>query len=400
MTSAPPVSETSSPRTILLCFIVAMLEGFDIQAAGVAAPKMADMLSISPGLLGAFFSSSTVGMLLGAFVCGRLSDRLGRKPILLVAVLLFGACSLLTAFAASAPALIAARFATGLGLGGALPVIVSLVSENNPARQTRAVALMYAGTPLGGAIAGIGSALFESWQAIFIVGGILPIAVLPLLALFLPESRPPAVPGQPGRQNISLYHALFADGRALATLNIWGAFFFAMLVLYLMLNWTPTLLAEKQFSSQLIGIFQALVNVAGALVVMFASSFIDDRRIRPMVIVAYGGAAIMLVAVAGLPAQIALVAIVATLFGGALLSAQSLLYATAPRIYPQAARGTGVGAAIGMGRTGSVLGPLAAAAILSLGASAAQVMLAIAPLMIIAGIFNLLALRKPGKRPA
>jgi AAHS family 3-hydroxyphenylpropionic acid transporter len=387
---------TGGRLTIILCFIVALLEGFDIQAAGVAAPRLAASLGFSPNDLGLFFSASTVGMLFGAFVGGRTSDRYGRKPILLVSVAIFGLCSILTGLAQSIPFLVTARFLTGLGLGGALPALIALAAENNPQRRGRAVALMFAGTPLGGAIAGTASALVPNWQMIFHIGGLSPLLVLPMLIVFLKETRH-VDRRSPGTQRSPIF-ALFGDHRAAQTLTLWLAFFSGMLVLYLMLNWTPTLLASRGFPKSQIALFQTVLNVVGAISVMAASPLIDGKRIIPLAIAAYGCTAIALALVAHMSPAFWPVLAVACLFGGALLTSQSLLYATAPRIYPEDIRGTGVGGAVGFGRAGSVTGPMLAALILSTGVGPAQLILLTIPIVLIGGIANIIVLLLHRKR--
>lgn len=377
-----------SPVTISLCFLVALLEGFDIQAAGVAAPKLTAALGLSPNMLGTFFTASTVGMLIGAFIGGRASDAFGRKPVLLVSVATFGICSILTGLAGDLSSLVIARFFTGFGLGGALPALIALAAEQDPARRGRAVALMYAGTPLGGAGAGISSALFADWQAIFHIGGVLPLLVLPLLWLFLDESHAP----RPERssEQAGVAAALFESSRIRDTLILWAAFFLGMLVLYLLLNWTPMLLSSRGFTMAQIAAFQATLNIVGALVVMLASLALDGHRLVPIAIAAYVGSAVALLIVAKMPLGIGFaVAGAGALLGAAMLTAQSILYATAPRIYGDHVRGTGVGAAIGVGRAGSVTGPLLAGSVLSAGMAPAQLILITIPIILLGGLANL-----------
>lgn len=150
-------SSSSKPvLTIGLCFLVALLEGLDLQATGVAAPHMAKAFALTPAMLGWVFSAGLLGLLPGAFIGGWLADRLGRKAILIVAVLLFGGFSLGTAHADTYTSLLIARLMTGLGLGAALPILIALASEAAPQRlRSTAVSVTYCGVPLGGAIASV-----------------------------------------------------------------------------------------------------------------------------------------------------------------------------------------------------------------------------------------------------
>src|SRR5262245_29448935 len=132
----------ASAMTGWLCILVAVLEGFELQTAGIAAPNIKLQMGLSATQLGWFFSSSTIGLLIGAIVGGRLADRLGRAPILIWSVGIFGLASILTGLAHGPIELIAARGLTGMGLGGALPNLLALTSENAaPGREKRAVAL-------------------------------------------------------------------------------------------------------------------------------------------------------------------------------------------------------------------------------------------------------------------
>ncbi|WP_373859888.1 3-(3-hydroxy-phenyl)propionate transporter MhpT [Klebsiella pneumoniae] len=175
--------------TIGLCFMVALMEGLDLQAAGIAAVGMAQAFALDKMQMGWIFSAGILGLLPGALVGGMLADRHGRKRILLGSVLLFGLFSLATALAWSFPTLLLlARLLTGVGLGAALPNLIALTSEAAGSRfRGRAVSLMYCGVPIGAALAAaLGfSGLAAAWQIIFWIGGVVPLLLIPLLARLL-----------------------------------------------------------------------------------------------------------------------------------------------------------------------------------------------------------------------
>lgn len=186
--------DTSSRRstlTVTLCFIVALIEGLDLQSAGIAAAGIRQAFELDQKMMGWMFSASIIGLLPGAFFGGWLADRIGRKRVLIGAVILFGIFSLWTAFVASVNGLLLARFMTGLGLGAALPNLIALCAEAvEERRRGTAISIMYCGVPLGGAIAAVVGMLGgESWQMVFIVGGVAPLLIAPLLMVMLPESR-------------------------------------------------------------------------------------------------------------------------------------------------------------------------------------------------------------------
>src|SRR5215831_16379924 len=98
--------------TLAFCFVASMCEGMDVQSAGVVAGAISQALHPDPGQLGFFFSAANLGVIMGAVGGGRLADRIGRKPVLVASLLVFGLFSLLTAAAGDMPMLTVARFAT------------------------------------------------------------------------------------------------------------------------------------------------------------------------------------------------------------------------------------------------------------------------------------------------
>src|SRR5438128_2065024 len=165
--------------TMALCSIVAMLDGFDTQAIAFVAPEIASAWHLDPSLFGPVFGAGLLGGLIGAMIFGSLGDRLGRKPNLMAAMLIFSIGSLLTPFATSIGQLVAIRLVTGLGLGGALPCFISLTSEYSPRRiRSTLVSLMFCGFPLGAVVGGMVSTQLIpnfGWTSVFIVGGALPL---------------------------------------------------------------------------------------------------------------------------------------------------------------------------------------------------------------------------------
>lgn len=379
-------------RTVWLCALVALLEGFDLQAAGVAAPKLGPALGLAPSTMGWFFSASTLGMFVGAYMGGWLSDKMGRKTVLMISIILFGLCSILTGLAHDATALILARLLTGVGLGAALPNLIALVSENcPPERKGRAVALMYCGVPIGGAIASLAALYTDNWQAIFHLGGILPLLVVPFLFYLLPPSQAQSiVTDTTAPARVGTVSALFGGGRAPQTLLLWSAFFATLLVLYLLLNWTPSLLKAQGFDRGAITLFQLVFNLAGGIACLVVASHLDGRRAILIGVAAYGAIIVFLGLMSIMPAQLGLVAVIATFLGGGVLIAQALLYGMASKLYDVAYRGVGAGASVSMGRLGSAVGPALAGLMLTAGLSPSGLLLSIIPFAILGGVCALI----------
>ena len=383
--------ETASRRsrlTILLCFTVALIEGLDLQSAGIAAAGIRAAFNLDPTMMGWMFSSSIIGLLPGAFLGGCIADRIGRKKVLVAAVILFGVFSLWTAYAGSLNSLLAARFLTGLGLGAALPNLIALCAEAVEEHQrSTAISIMYCGVPLGGAAAAlVGMAAGEAWQWVFIVGGIAPLAIAPLMLLMLPESaafscqQDAASQGRP-----STVAALCGEGRTRVTLSLWVSYFFTLTVMYMLLNWLPSLLLGLGFSKPQAGLVQMIFNIGGALGSLLGGVLLDRFRRAPVVLSIYTG---LLLALAGIGLSESVVAMAAAGFaaGAFVMAAQLVLYALAPAYYPTLVRATGVGAAVAIGRLGSVSGPLAAGQILAAGAGSGGVLMAAAPGLLVAAL--------------
>lgn len=381
-------SSSNAVLTIGLCFLVALLEGLDLQATGIAAPHMAKEFALTPAMLGWVFSAGLLGLLPGAFVGGWLADRLGRKAILIVAVLLFGGFSLGTAHAESYTSLLIARLMTGLGLGAALPILIALASEAAPERlRSTAVSLTYCGVPLGGAVASvIGMAgVGEGWRTVFYVGGIAPIAIALVLMVWLKESKAFRAQGTAKVGSDGLLTQLFGPGQMSRTLLLWVACFFTLTVLYMLLNWLPSLLIGQGFSRPQAGAVQILFNLGGAAGSFLTGRMMDRGFAGWAVFIAYAG---MLASLAGLglSSSFGLILLAGFTAGYCAIGGQLVLYAVAPTLYPTQVRATGVGASVAVGRLGSMAGPLAAGQILAAGAGVGGLLLAASPGLVVAAL--------------
>ena len=318
---AIPRPAGTAGATILLAFLIMILEGFDIQAMGVAAPKLGPELHLAKDVLGQALAASNIGLVIGAVFGGWLADRLGRKPVLIGAVLTFGAFTLVTAAAHRFDLLFVARLGAGLGFGAALPNVMAMAAEVSPAKSRGlAGSAMFCGMPVGGAVVALVSWLGadSDWRSLFLIGGGLPLVLAALAAWLMREPQAERATPEPRRVRpdallgialLALYvvgwlglrwagdlpglrilgsmapwlailpallagymvvhrRALFAEGRATPSILLWIIFLPTLLILYLILNWLPTLVAAKGFArdASLSSVCFNAASVAGSLV--------------------------------------------------------------------------------------------------------------------------------------
>jgi MFS transporter, AAHS family, 3-hydroxyphenylpropionic acid transporter len=399
MNNSSEASNTAT-ATIVCCVLVALCEGFDLQAAGVAAAGIAPEFRPSPEQFGRFFSASTFGLFLGALAGGRLADTLGRKSILVASIALFGLFSILTAQAWSIASLTGARLLTGFGLGGAFPTLVAWVNEHSAPTPRRAnVALVYSGMPFGGALVSLLSMLTESahWRLIFLAGGIAPLVLVPVLLRALHEARPAratAAASQERRLGESLpktgsFLAIFGDGRALATLLLWVSCFLGLLTVYLMLSWLPTLLRDAGFSKIEAGCAQIAFNMGGALAALLLGELLEGRLRNPSIVATMIAAPLLVFLLSRSSHEFALAVAAAFGLGGALLAAQGYFYASAASTYPTSIRGVVSGATVAAGRLGSIAGPMLGGALTAAGHRSTQLLSEIVPLVVLGSVVAL-----------
>jgi AAHS family 3-hydroxyphenylpropionic acid transporter len=370
------VNKVAVPVT--LCMAVAVLEGFDIQAMGVSAPRVTPEFGFTPGDMKWLFSINNIGMVLGAAMGGWLADRLGRKPVLMGATAVFGLFTLGTVLAWDYWSFFGARLLTGLGFGAALPNLMAIAAElSTPARRALTASLIFCGLPLGGGSVALLTQVLPpdgDWRQLFIIGGALPVALIPALYWLLPETLKAATPSEVRPDRPPVFRSLFGEGRAAPTLLLWLTFFPTLLILYLLLNWLPTLVqASLAFN---------FASIAGALLLGWLVDRLGPRW--PMVLAFAGliGALVMLASATELSMIVAL----SGLAGFFLLGANYAMYGVVTSYYPLAMRGTGSGASVAVGRIGSVAGPFLAGALLQAGMSAVQLFQLLVPVAAVAGL--------------
>jgi len=255
-------------RVAVICALIQMCDGYDVGSIGWAVPSLTHAWHVAPPAFALAFLWSNLGVMAGALSSGPIGDRLGRKPLLLISIAIFGLASLASAFAPSLGVLAGLRFFTGLGIAGGFAGTTALTADYSPQRlRATMIMVTFTGAPLGGFLGGQVVAwllhLGFDWPIIFLIGGAFPLVLLLITALWLPESprflaasqnlaprhrtllaRLGIAPGQAERHTIDLAHGnpvrmLFGKGYALQTVLLWVIFFCSLLTLYLYIFWMP-----------------------------------------------------------------------------------------------------------------------------------------------------------------
>ena len=383
--------------TLFLCFLIVAADGFDVASVGYVAPLLKKEWSLSPAQLGPIFGAGLLGLCVGSFVFGPVADRIGRKRVILISLMLFGIGSLACAYAPSALWLIVLRFATGAGLGGALPTAITLSSEFSPARnRALMVTLMLIGFPLGLAFGGAVAALLIpnfGWQGVFIFGGVFPLCLVPIVWLWLPESLK-FMAGKPryaeeARQVVKRMTGnadslcdeltpkeadvakglqtgarktpvgiLFSPYYRAGTLLLWLCFFCTLWVYYQLSSWLPTVIADAGIDVSRAALVAMLMPLGGAVGALLNAFLMD--RINPYFVLtcSYVVAAVSIALIGVSINDPALVYITVFMAGFGLAGAQSGINVLAAGFYTTAARATGVSWALAVGRIGSIIGAM------------------------------------------
>jgi MFS transporter, AAHS family, 4-hydroxybenzoate transporter len=393
-------------RLLLTCAAVLFLDGFDTQAIGYVAPALAREWGLSKGALGPVFSAGLFGLMIGALVFGPLADRIGRKTIIVLSTLAFGVGALITARVSDLDALLVIRFLTGLGLGGAMPNAIAMTAEFNPQRRRATmVMIMFCGFSIGAALGGMLAAWLIpqfGWRAVFIVGGLAPLVMVPILILRLPESvrflatkghapervadllkqispRTAFAPGvtflvhETHLTGLPVAH-LFREGRTPVTLLLWVVFFMSLLDIYFLANWLPTVLNDLGASVSQAVLIGSMLQVGGVVGTLVLGSVIDRFSFRALALV-YFAAVFAVGAIGQLGHSAILVSVAIFAAGFCVVGGQIAANALAAGFYPTSVRATGVGWALGVGRVGSIVGPLVGGMLLAGKLSTAAVFL-------------------------
>src|SRR3954467_10884661 len=410
---------------VALCFMVVVADGMDVAIMGFVTPSILTEWSISRPAFGIVISAAPFGLVVGALVAGPSSDRFGRKPVLVVSVLIMGLLTLATAWASSATEMAFLRFLAGTGMGAAMPNASTLLSEYAPQRRrSLMITIMFTGFNLGSAAIGFaaGSLIPQyGWRSVLMLGGIVPLLLVPFLILFLPvsarllalrgaaSSRIAATLGRVTGYRFSGHETfvsneapvqarssigvLFSQGFAGMTIALWVTYFMGLMVIYLLTGWLPTLMKDAGLDISTAANVTAMFQIGGTIGAIIVGWVMDKARPALAIAAAYLGGGLCILAISQFGVFSAALALLVFSAGFCMSGAQTGLNAYAPGLYPTVARATGVSWMLGMGRFGSIFGSAIGGALLGSGYGFSAILGMLAVPAIVAAVAVLLTQR-------
>ena len=390
-------------QTVFICTLINMLDGFDVLVMSFAAASVSSEWTLTPYQLGILLSAGLFGMAIGSISLGALADRLGRKRLVNICLVIITAGMFASAYSENQEQLLAFRFVTGIGIGGMLATLTTLVSEySNESSRGLCIGFLQSGYPLGALLGGIVSVyLIDSfgWRSLFIFGGSLSLIMLPFVFWKLPESLDFLLlrGNQADKSKIQQiltklqietseflhtteesekkadWISLFSSDSRANTLYLWTCYFLLMFSFYFVVSWTPKLLVDAGLTTGQ-GISAGVYLQAGGLVGAISLGLLGYKFKVPILTSVFFCCGVAAMLFYGL-VELSLVSLmlVAAVMGFFLIGAMIGLYTIAPSVYPANVRVSGVGLAIGIGRLGAIVAPLAGGIILNSGYSTDEI---------------------------
>lgn len=376
----------------VICALCLIMDGFDVQAMGYVAPVIIRDWNISNAALTPVFTAALFGVLVGSLLFSMVADKIGRRPVLIAATLLFSLLTLMTARAGSLATLVVIRFFAGVGLGGIMPNAMTLVGEYSP-RRLRVLLMMLisngfnAGAVLGGFLSASLIPAF-GWRSVFYFGGAIPFVIALLMFFSLPESlqflamrgksdekiakwlkridrtvptggATTYVVQEEKRAGVPILH-LFREGRAVGTILLWIINFMNLLNLYFLASWLPTVVRDAGFSLSNAVLVGTTLQIGGTIGTIFLGWLIGRLGFIPVLGTSFTIACISIALIGQPSASLLFLFVVVFVAGLTVVGGQGAVNALAGTYYPTNLRSTGIGSGLGVGRIGAIIGPTVA----------------------------------------
>lgn len=373
---------------IWACLVMGF-EGYDMQVLAYAAPSIIKAWHVNKAAFGPAFGLGLFGFMLGALLLSHLGDRYGRKNLIIGGCVMFGIFTLATSYVHTLSALMILRTLAGLGLGVSIPNTIAMSAEYSATRvRATMIGVMFVGYNLGSTVGGVIAAKYVAtlgWPILFQIGGIAPILLAGVLIFAMPESirflalkqnQPERVAAIVARlapnQTITPetrfilreeQHGglpvknLFTEGRATMTVLLWLAFAMSLVGHYFLTSWMPTVLEGSGVSMSHAVLAGSMFQFGGGIGNLVVAWFLDKRGIIAIA-GAFALAAPLTILIGFTDTSTALLMTVVFFAGLCMLGGQAGLNALSGTLYPTYIRSTGSGWAFGVGRVGSILGPV------------------------------------------
>ncbi|MEK4967377.1 MFS transporter [Cytobacillus sp. FSL R7-0696] len=368
-------------------FLIILFDGYDLVVYGTAVPVLIEEWGLSSVQAGAMSSYGLLGMMFGAIFFGILADKMGRKNVIALSLILFSLFTFLCGFASSPTTFSIYRFIAGLGLGGIMPNVIALLTDYAPTKmKSMAVSIVLCGYSFGGMLApilGIFVMPTLGWESIFWFAG-LPLLLLPFIYKFLPESSAHLIKKNKKQELLSVLRkvnpaqkmdektefflqvqeenkvpvvGLFKNNRGLSTVMFWIAFFMCLLMVYGLNTWLPNLMIEAGYA--LNSSLAFLITLQGGAIVgtLIIGWLCDKYGSKKMLVPLYALGAVSLTLL-GFGGSELFIYLLVAIAGASTIGAQNLVQAYVSQYYPPNIRSTALGMASGIGRFGGMLGPL------------------------------------------
>jgi AAHS family 4-hydroxybenzoate transporter-like MFS transporter len=358
---------------VLLAIAVIMVDGFDLQSIGFVAPEIARSWSIDIAAFGPVFSAGLAGSMVGAMSAGAVTRQFGLRSVLVMSLLVFGCGTLATAWVGDLFTLTALRFIVGLGLGAAVPVVMTIVADNSPVRfRATLMVVTLCGQPVGAILGGALCAYFipiHGWQFAFYLGGILPVLLIGVVLLLLRNGTVPvrSVVDAPLKQSADRWRDLFGSDLRTTTVLLWACTFLGAFFAYIIVNWLPSSARSAGYSLETSVLAISLFNFGGIGGGLLLGALMDrygPLKVMPPAFALAAASMAMLDLSRSVPALFLSASFVSGLAGyGGVMSLGPLTI----MLYPPALRTMGTGWVMGIGRLGAAIGPLGAGLALAAG---------------------------------
>lgn len=410
---------------LIMVGLTVVMDGFDVQAMGYVAPAIIKEWGVSKASLGPVFGAGLFGMLVGSLTLSVLADKIGRRPVLIWSTIFFAVCMLATAQVTTIIELQVLRFVAGLGLGAIMPNAMALAGEFSPKRKkVTLMMLVSCGFTAGAVLGGLLSAVMIpalGWRSVFYLGGVFPLVMAVLMYFFVPESmqflvikgkRLESVAGTlrkidasvqidcdsryvvpEAKQGGAPVAELFREGRAKATILLWVVNFMNLLNLYFLSNWLPTIANSAGLSTSTAVMIGTALQAGGVLGTLLMGPVIDRIGFFKVLVPSFVVAALTIAMIGQPTIALPLLFLVVLVTGFCIIGGQPAVNALAATYYPTALRSTGVGWSLGIGRVGSIVGPVLGGELIRLNWSNSDIFLAMAVPTVISALMLLLIAR-------